>query len=234
MLLASALLFGQGNNPPKKIELIGAESAVHDEMKGNYTLLLGNVIFKHENVMLYCDSAHLYSEANSIDAFSNIHIKASDSVNIYGDSLRYNGNTKIAEIHKNVSLIDNQITLTTEHLTYDLKAKTGQYYDGGKIVDPENTLTSKLGFYYSDNKDFFFNDSVVMVNTDYTIHTDSMIYNTATEISRFFGPTNIVSKDNFIYTEKGWYNTKKNIAEFSKKSFLKNKSQTLTGDSIML
>jgi lipopolysaccharide export system protein LptA len=225
-------LFGQGKNPPKKIELIGAESAIHDETKGDYTLLIGNVIFQHENVMLYCDSAHLYSEANSIDAYSNIHIKASDSVNIYGDSLRYNGNTKIAEIHKNVRLIDNQITLTTEHLTYDLKAKTGQYYEGGKIVDPENTLTSILGFYYSDNKDFFFNDSVVLVNTDYTIHSDSMIYNTASEISKFYGPTTIISKDNFIYTEKGWYNTKKNIAEFSKKSFLKNKSQVLFGDSI--
>jgi lipopolysaccharide export system protein LptA len=230
--ISSTLLFGQTNNPPKKIELIGAENAIHDDLKGDYTLLIGNVIFKHENVMLYCDSAHLYSEANSIDAYSNVHIKASDSVNIYGDSLRYSGNTKIAEIHKNVRLIDNKITLTTEHLNYDLKAKTGQYYDGGKIVDPENTLTSKLGFYYSDNKDFFFNDSVVLVNIDYTIHSDSMIYNTSSEISRFFGPTTITSKENFIYTEKGWYNTKKNIAEFSKKSYLKNKSQKLVGDSI--
>ncbi len=230
--LSTSQVFGQVKNPPKKIELIGAESAMYDKAKGDFTLLIGNVIFQHENVILYCDSAYLYSEANSIDAFSNIHIKASDSVNIYGDSLKYSGNTKIAEIHNNVKLIDNQITLTTEHLTYDLKAKTGRYYDGGKIVDPENTLTSKLGFYYSDNKDFFFNDSVVLVNMDYTILTDSMIYNTASEISKFFGPTVIVSKENFIYTEKGWYNTKKNIAEFSKKSLLKNKGQVLVGDSI--
>jgi len=230
--LSSSLLFGQANNPPKKIELIGAENAIHNESKGDYTLLIGNVIFKHENVMLYCDSAHLYSEANSIDAYSNVHIKASDSVNIYGDSLRYSGNTKIAEIHKNVRLIDNKITLTTEHLNYDLKAKTGQYYDGGKIVDPENILTSKLGFYYSDNKDFFFNDSVVLVNNDYTIHTDSMLYNTSSEVSSFLGPTRIISKDNFIYTENGWYDTKNNRAEFLKKSFLKNKTQKLSGDSI--
>jgi lipopolysaccharide export system protein LptA len=230
--ISTSLVFGQANNPPKKIELIGAESAIYDKTRGEFTLLIGNVIFKHENIMLYCDSAYLYSEANSIDAFSNVHIKASDSVNIYGDSLKYSGNTKIAEIHKNVKLIDNEITLTTEHLTYDLRAKTGRYYDGGKIVDPDNTLTSKLGYYYSDNKDFFFNDSVVLVNTDYYISTDSMIYNTASKISHFYGPTFIFSKENIIYTQKGWYDTPHGNAEFTKKSVMRNKSQILFGDSI--
>ncbi len=226
------ILCAQEKSPPKKIDLVGAESAMYDKAKGEYTLLIGNVIFKHENIMLYCDSAHLYSEENSIDAYSHVHIKASDSVDIFGDSLRYDGNTKIAEIHKNVKMIDNEITLTTEHLTYDMNAKTGQYYDGGKIVDPENTLTSKRGFYYSDTKDFFFNDSVVLVNMDYTITSDSLIYNTASEVSHFYGPTHVTSKENNIYTEKGWYVTKKDIAEFSKNNILKNKSQTLTGDSI--
>ncbi|MEI6122767.1 MAG: OstA-like protein [Bacteroidota bacterium] len=227
------ILFGQAKNPPKKIELIGAEKAIYDKLKGEYTLLIGNVIFQHENVMLYCDSAHLFSEANSLDAFGNVHIKANDSVNIYGDSLKYNGNTKIAEIHKNVKLIDNDITLTTEHLTYDMNAKTGLYYSGGKIVDPENTLTSWYGFYFSENKNFFFKDSVILVNQNYTITSDSLIYNTGNEVSYFIGPTNIISDDNHIYTELGWYNTKADISQLTKNSRLKNKSQTLTGDSMI-
>lgn len=231
-IVVPAILNAQEKTPPKKIDLIGADNAFYDKTKGEYTLLSGNVIFQHEDITLYCDSAHLYSESNSVDAFRNIHIKASDSLNIFGDSLRYNGNTKIAEIHKNVKLIDNQITLTTNHLTYNMKTKTGQYYDGGTIVDPENNLTSKKGFYYSDIKDFFFNDSVVLVNQEYTIYSDSLIYNTLNEISRFFGPTDIVSDENHIFTEKGWYNTKQNNAAFSKNSILKTKNQTLTGDSI--
>lgn len=232
LLIFGFQLIGQTKNEPKKIELVNAENAFYNGEKGQHTLLIGNVIFQHENMTLYCDSAYLYTEANSIDAFSNIHIKANDSVNIFGDSLKYNGNTKIAEIHKNVKLLDNQITLTTEHLIYDIKAKTARYYSGGKIVDPENTLTSKFGFYYSDNKNFFFNDSVVLVNNNYTIHSDSLKYNTATEISTFYGPTEVFTKDNYIYTEKGWYNTKNDDAEFSKNSLLKSKTQTMTGDSI--
>jgi len=230
--LLPVILKGQGKSEPKKIDLISAENMIYDKSKGEYTLLIGNVIFQHEEVLLYCDSAYLYDATNSLDAFGTIHIKGSDSLNIYGDSLKYDGNTKVAEIHKNVKLIDNQITLTTEHLTYDLKAKTGKYYDGGKIVDPENTLTSKKGFYYSDTKDFLFNDSVVLVNVDYTILSDSLVYNTASEVSHFHGPTIIISDENYIYTEKGWYNTQKDNAEFTKNSILKNKSQFLTGDSI--
>ncbi len=232
LFILPSVLFCQEKTGVKKIDLISAENMIYDQSKGDYTLLIGNVIFQHEEVFLYCDSAHLYDATNNLEAFGTVHIKASDSLNIYGDSLKYDGNTKIAEIHKNVKLIDNQITLTTEHLTYNLKAKTGQYYDGGKIVDPENTLTSIKGFYYSDIKDFFFNDSVVLVNVNYTILSDSLIYNTASEISHFYGPTTITSKENYIYTEKGWYNTQKDIAEFTKKSLLKNKSQSLTGDSI--
>jgi len=223
------MVSGQG---VKKIDLVSAENMIYDQSKGDFTLLIGNVIFQHEEILLYCDSAHLYDATNNLEAFGSVHIKASDSTNIYGDSLKYDGNIKIAEMHKNVRLIDNQITLTTEHLTYDLKAKTGKYYDGGKIVDPENTLTSIKGFYYSEKKDFFFNDSVVLVNVEYTILSDSLIYNTASEISRFFGPTTITSKENFIYCEKGWYDTKNDNAEFTKNALLKNEGQQLTGDSI--
>lgn len=217
----------------KKIDLIDADRMVYDENKGaDFTRLIGNVIFRHEEVLLYCDSAYLYDQKNSIDAFGNIHIKVSDSMNIYGDSLRYDGNTKMAAMHKNVRMIDNQITLTTDHLFYDIKAKTGKYEQGGKIVDPENTLTSKRGFYYSDKKDFFFNDSVVLVNVNYIIRSDSLVYNTATERSRFYGPTTITSDSGFIYTEKGWYDTAKDIAEFTKNSYIRNQGQTLKGDSI--
>ncbi|HOY30421.1 MAG TPA: OstA-like protein [Bacteroidales bacterium] len=229
VLCTVQMAYGQGI---KKIDLVSAENMIYDQLKGDYTLLIGNVIFQHEEVLLYCDSAYLYDATNNLDAFGTVHIKASDSLNIYGDSLKYDGNTKIAEIHKHVRLIDNQITLTTEHLTYDLKAKTGKYYDGGKIVDPENTLTSKKGFYYSDIKDFFFNDSVVLININYTILSDSLKYNTSSEVSHFYGPTTITSKENYIYCEKGWYNTQKDIAEFTINPLLRNESQSLTGDSI--
>jgi lipopolysaccharide export system protein LptA len=58
------------------------------------------------------------------------------------------------------------------------------------------------------------------------------MYNTSTETSYFYGPTTIISKDNYIYCERGWYNTAKDISEFRKNAYMRNKRQTLAGDSI--
>jgi lipopolysaccharide export system protein LptA len=235
VLLLVILLFPLSlySQEKKKIELIDGENMMFDRNKSEeFTRIIGNVIFKHEGMLLYCDSAYLYTIDNSLDAFSNVHIKVNDSTNIYGDSLRYIGNERIAELHKNVKLIDNEITLTTDHLVYDMKTNTGQYYEGGKIEDPDNTLTSIKGYYYSEKKDFFFKDSVKLVNKDYTMWTDSLIYNTGTEEVRFIGHSLIVTDSSSMYCEKGWCDTKKNIMIFSKKTFIFNGNQILFGDSI--
>jgi len=217
----------------KKIELLDADVMTHDKSRGeNVNRVLGNVVFQHEQVMLYCDSAYMFTDDNSVEALGHVHIRVNDSTNIFGDSLRYDGNRKIAEIHNNVRMVDNQITLTTDHLNYNIPKKTATYYEGGKIIDLENTLTSKKGYYFSEKKDFFFKDSVILVNPKYTMTSDTLLYNTTSEIAWFYGPTTIVSKENYIYCERGWYDTKKDISEFRVNAFMRNDRQTLEGDSI--
>lgn len=217
----------------KKIELLDADHMEYDKSRGeNVNRVIGNVVFQHERVLLYCDSAYMFTDDNSVEALGKVHIRVNDSTNIFGDSLRYNGNTKVAEMHHNVRMVDNQITLTTDHLNYDIPGKLARYWEGGKIVDLENTLTSDKGYYFSERKDFFFKDSVVLVNNRYTVNCDTLMYNTKTEVSYFYGPTHIVSKENSIYCEKGWYNTKTDVSEFRKNAFMKNDRQTLAGDSI--
>lgn len=234
--LACLLLAGSMNlyaQEVKKIELLDADHMEYDKRRGeNVNRVIGNVVFQHERVLLYCDSAYMFTDDNSVEALGKVHIRVNDSTNIFGDSLRYNGNTKVAEMHNNVRMLDNQITLTTDHLNYDIPDKMARYWEGGKIVDLENTLTSEKGYYFSDRKDFFFKDSVVLVNDRYTVRCDTLLYNTKSEISYFYGPTNIVSKENSIYCEKGWYNSKTDVSEFRKNAFMKNDRQTLAGDSI--
>jgi hypothetical protein len=42
-----------------------------EEMHPDMQILKGNVRFRHDNAILYCDSAYFYQKANSLDAFSN-------------------------------------------------------------------------------------------------------------------------------------------------------------------
>ena len=88
--------------------------------------IIGNVIFSHDSAFLYCDSAYFNQNLNDVTAFGNIHIMISDTLNIYGDSLKYNGNTKIAHLLGNAKLVDNQTVLTSDTIIYDRKTRIAQ------------------------------------------------------------------------------------------------------------
>ncbi len=194
--------------------------------------LLGNVKFRHEDVLMSCDSAHFFPELNTLHAYSRVHIWRGDTLDIYGDFLKYKGNTRLAEMRSNVILDDKENHLTTDKIDYDLVNDLAYYFDGGTIENGNNNLVSELGYYYSKEKLFFFKDSVIVTNPDYTMYSDTLKYNTVSKVAYFLGPTDIISEENYIYCENGWYDTEKNISQFNKNAFLQNKEKILKGDSI--
>jgi lipopolysaccharide export system protein LptA len=215
-----------------KIELLGADMLEFDQSLGNNARrLIGNVVFKQENTLIYCDSAYLYSENNSMDAFGHIHINQSDSVHIYGDLLKYNGNNKQAKILNNVRMVDREMTLKSGNLTYDLAKKYSFYTGGGVVVGKNNdTLISDIGYFYSRSNELFFKDNVILITEDYVIQTDTMKHQN--DVAFFYGPTTMTGKDNFIYCESGWYDIKKELALFKKNSYILSKEQKLEADSL--
>jgi lipopolysaccharide export system protein LptA len=216
-----------------KIRLVQSESMQYDKSLGeNVKRVIGNVIFEHDSTYLLCDSAYLNDKTNSLDAYGNVRIKVSDTLNIYSDFLNYKGNEKVAYLNKNVRLVDDNAILTTDNLVYDRKTKIAHYFDGGRIIDTENDLTSKIGYYYTNSKEFFFKDSVVLINPKYTVTSDTLMYNTTTEVSYFLGPSYITSNENIIYCENGWYNTLTDISRFSINAYLQKKEQKIQGDSL--
>jgi lipopolysaccharide export system protein LptA len=196
--------------------------------------ILGSVVMNHDSAFLYCDSAYVNEAENRMMAYGNVRIKLSDTLNLYSDSLRYDGNTKISNAYSNVRLIDNQTILTTDTLVYNRNTQIAQYDYWGKIVNDKNILVSRHGYYYTDKKEFFFKDKVNMLTPDYTMYSDTLMYNTVTETAYFFGPSHIISNDKLdsIYCENGWYNTKLDKARFRDKARIYHESTYLTGDSM--
>jgi lipopolysaccharide export system protein LptA len=219
---------------PERIELLNADLSEFDQDINPFaTRLLGNVIFRHADATMYCDSAYLYRNENRIEAFNRIRILQGDSLTLTGDSLQYNGNTKTAQVFGNVVMTDRKMTLHTNQMDYDMNRETAFYADSGHIVDGRNTLTSKTGYYVAASKDLFFRYNVKLVNPDYVMTGDTLRYNTATETSFFLGPTYIKSDENLIYCEDGWYNTSTQLSSFSRNSYLLTRNQRLTGDSVV-
>ena len=194
--------------------------------------IIGNVMMHHDSAFLFCDSAYLDEAANSVIAYGHVHVKLSDTLNLYGDSLHYDGNTKVARVKSNVKLIDNETILTTDTLVYYRLKQIAQYDYWGKIVNGNNFLVSKHGYYYTDKKEFFFKHKVILINPKYTMHSDTLMYNTVTKIAYFYGPSDITSKKDSIYCENGWYDTERDIARFSERAIIFHKEQSLTGDSM--
>lgn len=197
--------------------------------------LSGNVIFEHEGAKMYCDSAYYYPNSNSFDAYGNIHIVQSDTINLYGNILNYDGNTRVAVITGNVLLsVKDQTELKTESLSFDLKENVGYYNKSAQITRGVNKLYSKIGYYYTRKNTYFFKDNVKVEHPDYTIFSDTLEYNTKTNIAYFHGKTKIITNDTTeIYCDRGWYNMDKNISSLHKNVLIKSKKgQIINGDSI--
>ncbi len=75
------------------IELLpGSESLQYDAKTGIHRLL-GNVNFIYQGNKMYCDSAYYYQRSKSVRAYGHVHINKRDTLNLFCDSLFYDGKT---------------------------------------------------------------------------------------------------------------------------------------------
>ncbi|HPD59783.1 MAG: hypothetical protein KBG33_03290 [Paludibacteraceae bacterium] len=223
------------NEKATLIYLENSETVTFDKfLNPDIQVLKGNVQFRHENALMYCDSAYFYKATNSLDAFGNVRMVQGDTLFVYGNVLYYDGFTKLARLRKNVRLENRKTVLTTDSMNYDRITNLAYYYTGGKIKDEVNTLTSVWGQYSPATDQALFKDKVKLVNKNYTMDADTLKYNTKTNIANIVGPTHILYKNETdIYSTRGWYNTSTERSMLLDRSLVIHKDgKTLTGDSI--
>ncbi|MBR5541255.1 MAG: hypothetical protein IKU64_02700 [Bacteroides sp.] len=203
-----------------------------DNPDPNAQILVGDVVFRHDSIYMYCDSACFYEKTNSLEAFNNVKMVQGDTLFLYGDYLFYDGNTQLAQVRNNVRMENRTITLTTDSLNYDRVTNLGYFFDGGTLMDEENVLTSDWGEYSPATKVSVFNYEVKLVNPQFVLTSDTLRYNTATKVANIVGPSDIDSDENHIYSELGFYYTQQGQAELLNRSVLSNGGKIMTGDSL--
>ena len=88
------------------IYLERAENLQFDEQRiADAQILKGNVVFRHDEALMYCDSAYFYEKTNSLDAFGHVRMVQGDTLEGFGDKLYYDGNTKLARLRRHVKVI---------------------------------------------------------------------------------------------------------------------------------
>ena len=202
-------------------------------------ILRGNVVFRHEEALMYCDSAYFYENSNSLDAFGHVRFVQGDTLSGFGEKLYYDGNTKLARMRRNVKLVhgregENPTVLTTDSLNYDRAKGVAYYYSGGIVADSLNTLTSVRGQYIPNTKQALFSEEVRLTNPNFVLTSDTLLYNTETKVTDIVSPTTIVyEEETTILTSRGWYNTSNEQSVLLDRSLVQHTDgKSMTGDSI--
>jgi len=227
-------------NAQTMVYLERADNLSFDEERiANAQILKGDVVFRHDEALMYCDSAYFYEGTNSLDAFGHIRFVQGDTLKGFGEKLFYDGNTKLARMRRNVILIhgreeENPTVLTTDSLNYDRHAGIAYYYSGGEIKDSLNTLTSVLGNYRPKTKQATFSHEVILTNPKFTLTGDTLLYNTDTKVADIVSPTTIVyEEETTILSSRGWYNTANEQSMLLDRSVVVHSDgKSMTGDTI--
>ncbi len=219
------------DNAPMRLVSSSSSRFINQKILRSY-----NAVYEHKGSTLAADSGDLYKDDignEFFEAHGNIVITQPSGTVIQGTHLHYDASSQHAVLTKNVKMVDDQSTLTTNYLTYNLRSQQGTYTGGGRIVGQGDTITSQRAYYFENTKDAYFNNKVVVRNESTIIYTDSMQYNTMYRDAFFFGPTTINSrKGEKLYTEKGTYNTAFGVAKFNKNNLYTEGSRFLKGDSL--
>lgn len=217
LLLLGPLHVLMAQNPSGEgstLEIIQAERLLGGK---GFERLIEDVVMKHQNSLIYCDSAHFYRKENLAKLFGNVKIiDEKDSVETFSTYGEYDGDSHIAKLRNQVVFKNKETTLYTDFLDYNRSTGEASYFNSGKVVDSTNVLTSQEGLYQTNLEKITFTDLVVLVNPDYTLKSHILFYNTNSRIAETDGVTNIESKEgNKLNAQKGtFYDTEAKIFKF--------------------
>lgn len=234
-MLASAGLAAQATQDTarvtSRIVVENANDARFVNVEGDFIRYLnGDVRLIQDSTFMFCDSAVL--AGNQLTAFGNVIIVQNDTLNIFSDSLIYNGDEKIATLFNNVILESKTRQLFTDFLIYDMNTKIGSYTEGALLKNEETEIKSLIGRYLVKEEMVRFFKNVTVVNDDFRLWADSLEYDSENDITHFLGPTRINQDSSQIYCEDGFYDLENELAEFRVNAQYVQGDKTARGDLI--
>jgi len=217
------------------LELLPGSDWLEFDNKTGVHKLSGNVNFKYQGNVMFCDSALYFEKRKVVRAYGHVHINKKDTLNLFCDSLYYNGRTRKATLWGNVRARDNEFKLTTDTLHYNAKNSQAFYRNGGKVqsIKSNEVLTSKVGYFHPESKNFFFSKDVVYKSPEMSMTTDTLRYLYSQKKAHFHGPTNINVQGSDIYCESGWYNTGTEEGSLQQNASISRDSSYISGDTLL-
>ncbi len=230
--------FSWNLNAQKKISIHSENNQIIDATLDPPTQYLnGDVKLYHANTFMYCDTAIL--RGNLLKMRHNVVLLQNDTIKIFSDSLRYDGDSLVAHLYGDI-ILENGPTkkLYTSYLKYDVKNKIAYYTRNARLEDQGSTLISKRGRYVLNDKMAYFYENVQAKGKDFILIGDSLAYNTTDQKATFLSPVRIKKDTSEVFSNTGWFDMDDKTGKFiGNAQYLEGKTQaaadTITYDSKM-
>jgi len=195
------------------------------------TYYSGNVKAFQDSIFMFADSAKVLGiEMTAVGEVVIIQ----DTTNVFADSLYYNSDSKVAQLHDNVVVETKGKSLFTDRLDYNLDTKYGTFRDTAILQRETMVLSSIRGYYDVQRSKAQFVDQVVIRDTDFNLTADSLDYDTDVDRAYFLGPTYIMQGKKQIYCESGYYDIVTKQAFFSKDAVIVEGSKVAFAEDIFV
>ncbi len=194
--------------------------------------LIGEVQLQQDDILFDCDSAYLFENTNSIDAFGNVQIQQGDSITITADFLKYDGSNKIAKLFNNVVLNDQKNEITSDTLYYFIDEKKAVLNSNVFITDQKINITSDSLEYYSDLEKANLYKNVKLVDGEMTLEADEMDYDFKADIGTYEGNGFLTNKETTLQSDIGWYNSNSKDVLFEENVLVIGPKYELTTDRL--
>ncbi|PIE84471.1 MAG: hypothetical protein CSA07_01810 [Bacteroidia bacterium] len=208
LLLAGGFALAQEGGDQIQVEILYAKSMRPLEKEGqSIHRLLGEVALSHDSAVMHCDSAYVYPETNSFEAFGNVRVR-SRQFRLWGSAMHYDGNSgqghvtgKIVKLHDSV----DKTTLYSDALYFTTQRNLVWYSTWGHLLTDQSDIRSRRGSYDADRDLVTVSDSVLYRSEEVTAVGDSLQYAQSLERIYFWGPTRVYTDESMGYGQKGWY-----------------------------
>lgn len=215
LLVVIAVLPSEAQRKARKIDYKANTLTVGKRDGQKFQKLITDVVFTQEETTVYCDSSFYFKRRNIMEAYGHVKI-LDDSVTITSEELLYYGDTRDAELRKNVIYSKDDQRMLTDFLDYNLDTELAKYFNGGKLLDSTtNTLTSEIGYFYGQQNLATFYTDVTLISPNFTLKADTLRYDTNTKIAYTYGPTEIENEDGTkLFADGGVFRTQVDQSDF--------------------
>ncbi len=197
----------------EEIKILHADYTSLEVSKGSeLKILSGEVQLYHDSSFLYCDSARI--DGLKVMAYGNVVIRHNDTVQIFADSLRYDGKIRATDLFGEVILVSGGQSLYTRRLHYDMDSSIASYTTPGTLRTKQTVLKSRRGYYHVRKDMAYFYGQVQLTDPEIQLRSDSLQFNTKTQTAYFIAPTLMEKVDRKIYCEDGYYDVDDKLAVF--------------------